>query len=79
MVRGLPGEVALPEEQPDWGDKDGDSVPLPLLAGRQHPHLHQGNPGVQTVSSVSVSVTLTVVVDVVTLSVIISHLVGENF
>ena len=46
VVRGLPSEVPLPEEQPDWGDQDRHSVPLPLLAGRQHSHLHQGDPGV---------------------------------
>ena len=66
-MRGLPGEVALPEEQPDRGDEDGDPVPLPLLAGRQHPHLHQGDPGVQTVSCRPDLGSLTVVVDVVTL------------
>ena len=32
VVRGLHGEVALPEEQPDRGDEDRHSVPLPLLA-----------------------------------------------
>ena len=51
VVRGLPGQVPLPQEQPDGGDQDRDSVPLPLLARRQHPHLHQVHPGVQTVSA----------------------------
>ena len=56
VVRGLSGQVPLPQEQPDWGDEDGDPVPLPVLARRQHPHLHQVHPGVQTVSAVIVVV-----------------------
>lgn len=49
MVRGLPGEVPLPQEQPDRGDKDRHSVPLLVVARLQHPHLHQGHLGVQKV------------------------------
>ena len=54
VVRGLPGQVPLPQEQSDWGDEDGDSVPLPVVARWQHTHLHQVHPGVQKVSAVIV-------------------------
>ena len=56
VVRGLSGQVPLPQEQPDGGDKDCDSVPLPVLARWQHPHVHQVHPRVQTVSAVIVVV-----------------------
>ena len=50
VVRGLPGQVPLPQEQPDGGDEDCHTVPLPLMARRQHSNIHQGNSGVQKVS-----------------------------
>ena len=50
VVRWLPGALPLPEEQPDGRDEDGHPVPLPVLARRQHPRLHQVHPRVQTVS-----------------------------